>query len=189
MNQDINDARTSLNIISEMIGKARVNIASGAKYFLLWGWAAFACCIAQFILQRYNIQNSYMVWMAMPLCAIISIIMARNDERKATVRTFIEDSMRMLWTGLGISFAILAVIFIKSGWEFSMPFYILIYSTGTFISGRLLRFSPLVIGGIISYVICLASIWSNIEYHSLLGAVSLLASYIIPGHLLKKIKD
>jgi hypothetical protein len=186
MEHNISNPHDSLKLIGEMITKARVNIASGAKYFLLWGWAAFLACMGQFLLQWYGIQHAYLIWMLMPLCAVATLFMSRVDDRRSRVRTFVEDGMGYLWTGMGIAFAILVIIFIRSGWEHSMPVFILLYATGTFISGKLLKFRPMVAGAILTYFIAVTSVWVPLAYHSLMGAAALLLSYIIPGHLLKK---
>lgn len=186
MEQNITNPHDSLKLIGEMIMKARVNIASGAKYFLLWGWAAFLACIGQFLLQWFGIQQAYMIWMLMPLCAVATIFMARVDDHRSRVKSFVEDGMSYLWTGLGIAFGILVIVFIRLGWEHSMPVFILLYATGTFISGKMLKFRPMVAGAILTFIIAALAAWLPLDYHPLSGAAALLLSYIIPGHLLKK---
>jgi hypothetical protein len=55
---------------------------------------------------------------------------------------------------------------------------------GTFISGKLLKFTPLVVGGIINWILACIAGYLHYDYQMLLTAVAILTSYIIPGHLL-----
>lgn len=71
----------SIRLIQQMITKARSGLSANAKYFLLWGWAAFAACIAQFVLQEFNYRHPYIVWLLMPVCAIITIVMAKRENK------------------------------------------------------------------------------------------------------------
>lgn len=175
----------SIRLIQQMISKARTGLSANAKYFLLWGWAAFAACIAQFTLQELNYPHPYNVWLLMPVCAIITILMARRDNRHATVKTYIDEGMGYLWIGMGISFFVLALLFVKVGWQYCIPFFMLLYGLGTFISGKLLRFNAFTFGGILSFALAAIAVWFSPVYHPLFGAASLMACYIIPGHMLQ----
>lgn len=71
------------------------------------------------------------------------------------------------------------------GWANGYPFFILFYGLGTFISGKLLQFTPLVIGGIFNWVLAIACVFVPFDYQLLLAAAAILTSYIIPGYLIK----
>jgi hypothetical protein len=94
--------------------------------------------------------------------------------------------MGYLWTGIGVSFFILSFIVSSSaeGWNFSYPFFIMLYGLGTFVSGKIIKFKPLVIGGIINWCLACISVFFSFDYQLLFAAAALLTSYIIPGHLL-----
>lgn len=98
------------------------------------------------------------------------------------------DSMASLWMGVGISFFILSVIIsnLKDGWTFAYPFFILLYGLGTFVSGRILKFRPLIIGGIVNWVLAVACVLVHYDYQLLIAAAAIFISYIVPGHLLSK---
>jgi predicted PurR-regulated permease PerM len=49
----------------------------------------------------------------------------------------------------------------------------------------ILKFRPLVIGGVISWILSLVSVFVAFDYQLLLAAAAILSSYIIPGHLLR----
>ena len=93
--------------------------------------------------------------------------------------------MSSLWTGLSISFMALPLILSKTGWNYAFPIYILFYATGTFISGGLLRFKPLQIGGILCWVLAVAATMVSYQNQILLSAFAIFVSYLVPGYLLK----
>jgi hypothetical protein len=176
----------SLKLIRNMIDKTREDISGNSKYFLLWGWGAFAGCVGQFILKVvYDYPHHYRVWFITILCAIASIILSIKDNRKERVRTYVSENMVYVWSGLGIAFIVISLIFIKIGWQYCFPFFMLLYGLGTFISGRVLKYNAFIIGGLISFILAAVSVWIPYDYQILCAAVALLCSYIIPGHLLR----
>lgn len=97
--------------------------------------------------------------------------------------------MGHLWMGMGISFFVLSfIISFKSeqptGWLFSYPYFILLYGLGTFVSGKLLQFKPLVWGGISNWLLACASVFFPFDYQMLFAAAAILFSYLVPGYLL-----
>jgi len=177
----------SLLLIKSMIDKTKGNIGRNRFHFLLWGWYVFLAILVQFILKVVlHYERHYLVWLGVIPVSIITIIYSIRQSKRRGVRTYIGDSMSYLWTGVGISFFVLSFIISssKEGWMFSYPFFILLYGLGTFISGKLLKFTPLVVGGIINWILACIAGYLHYDYQMLLAAVAILTSYIIPGHLL-----
>jgi hypothetical protein len=180
----------SLQVIQSMIEKTRNNISENRFYFLLWGWVTFTCILAQFVLKvLVHYRHHYLVWFATIITAFISFMYSRKREKGT--RTYIGDSMAHLWTGIGISFFILSIIIsqLPETWYHAYPFFILFYGLGTFISGRLLQFRPLILGGIINWVLAILAAFAQFDYQLLFAAAAILTSYIIPGHLIKSEKS
>lgn len=177
----------SLLLIQSMIDKTKVTVADDSFYFLLWGWLTFICCIAAYVLKVYlQYPNHYFVWFLMPVGAIISGIYGIKQSKKEKVKTFVGEAVWYLWIGLAIAFILLA--FINSftfGWQTAFTYYILLYAIGTFVTGKLLRFKPLVIGGLINFILAAVSVKFGYDLQLLIGALAILISYIIPGYLLK----
>jgi hypothetical protein len=177
----------SLLLIQSMIDKTKGNIGRNRFHFLLWGWYVFLAILVQFILKVVlHYERHYLVWLGVIPVSFVTIIYSIRQSKHRGVRTYIGDSMSYLWTGVGISFFVLSFIISssKEGWMFSYPFFILLYGLGTFISGKLLKFTPLVVGGIINWILACIAGYLHYDYQMLLTAVAILTSYIIPGHLL-----
>jgi hypothetical protein len=119
--------------------------------------------------------------------AVASMYIGFRQKRHRRATSFVDDAMNYLWTGMGISFFVLSFILSKVGWGTSIfPFFIMLYGLGTFVSGRLLQFAPLVMGGILAWAIAGAAVFLSYDYQMLCGAAAILVSYIIPAHLLRK---
>lgn len=177
----------SLQLIQTMIKKTKGAVADDSFFYLLWGWLVFACCITEFVMKVYlNYPNHYIVWWLMPVGGVVSWIYGSRQAKQQQVKTFVSEAMEYVWIGLAMAFFTLIFINVGAGsWQTVFTYYILLYAIGTFVSGCLLHFRPLIIGGLSNFVISAVSIRYNFDYQLLFGAVAILTSYIIPGHLLR----
>ena len=65
------------------------------------------------------------------------------------------------------------------------PAYLALYGMPTVISGSILRFRPLIVGGVTCWVLSILSPFVAYEYQLLLLAAAVVAGWIIPGYLLR----
>lgn len=178
----------SISLIRDMISKTKDSVADDSFYFLLWGWLVFSCCIGAFVLKvLLHYPHHYYVWWLIPLGGVASWIYGSRQAKKQRVKSFVEESLDHLWIAVGLAFFALVIINIISGtsWQTAFTYYILLYAIGTFVTGRLLRFKPLVYGSLVNFVLAVLSIRYSYDYQLLICATALLFSYIIPGHLLR----
>jgi len=176
----------SLRLIQSMIDKTKANMSENRFHFLLWGWLAFAAILGQYVLKVfYRYEHHYIVWLITFIGVFTSIYYTRKNRRQQYATTYIGESMKHLWMGLGISFFILSFLFFKIGWWNCYPFFILLYGLGTFVSGRILQFTPLIAGGIINWILSGISVFFDFDHQMLFAAAAIFSSYIVPGHLLK----
>ena len=182
----------SLEVIQSMITKAKTNLGENRFYFLMWGWVVMISILFQFILKVVvEYRHHYVGWILVIPAIIITIVYSSRQSKKEKVTTYVGMSMGYLWMGLGISFSILSIIIsqLPGGWLHGYPFYILFYGLGTFVSGKILQFKPLVIGGVINWFLAIACLFVSFDYQLLITAVAILTSYIIPGYLIKSEKN
>jgi hypothetical protein len=155
-------AQESLQLIQSMISKTRRNISGQSNYFLLWGWCACLACIGQFLLASvFHYEKHYLVWLITIPCIIINLVWSARDKKKIKARTYVDENMEFLWQGVAFSFFVLSMIFIRTGFYYCYPFYILLYGLGAFVSGRILQFKPLLIGGIINWLLAITAVNSQ----------------------------
>jgi hypothetical protein len=170
-----------------MISKTKQDMSDNSIYFLVWGWITFIACTGQFLLKHImKYEQHYQVWWLIVIGIAFSIWHGIKHEKTKKIKTYIGDSMKYLWTGMGISFFVLSMILSKIGWgSVVFPFFILLYGLGTFVSGSILQFKPLIIGGVIAWALAIGAVYAAYDYQMLFGAAAILISYIIPAYLLR----
>lgn len=177
----------SLQLIQSMITKTKDAVAVDSFYLLFWGWLVFVCCVVEYVLMVYfKYPYHSFVWWTMPVGGIVSAVYSTRQAKKRKSTTYIEEALGYLWIAIGVAFFVMVFInVISDAWKTAFTYYILMYAIGTFVSGKLIRFQPLVIGGLLNFILAAVSIKFNFADQLLIGAVAILTSYIIPGHLLR----
>jgi hypothetical protein len=177
----------SLQLIQTMISKTKQDLSDNGIYFMVWGWLTFIACTGQFVLKNIvQYEKHYLVWLLVIVGVVFSIWYGAREGKKQKARTYIGESMKWLWIGMGISYFVLSMILSRIGWDSSVfPFFILLYGLGTFVSGSFLQFKPLQIGGIIAWALAIGAVYVEYDYQMLFGAAAILISYIIPAYMLR----
>lgn len=178
--------RESLKLIAEMIETTKNSFSDRSHYFLLWGWAVVIGCLTQYYLKvivRYP--HHYYAWLITPAAIALHFIFVFRDIKKDRVKTFINQATAYLWTSIGLSFFALGFVFAHIGWQYCYPFYILLYGVGTYISGSLIKFKPMIIGGLVCFVLVVICVYQPYDLQMLITAFAIVISYIIPGYMLR----
>lgn len=177
----------SLQLIQSMISKTKQDMSDNSIYFLVWGWITFIACTGQFVLKHIlNYEQHYQVWWIIAIGVAFSIYQGIKERNTQKVKTYVGDSVKYLWIGMGISYFVLSMILSKIGWDSAVfPFFIMLYGLGTFVSGSILQFRPLKIGGILAWALSIGAAYVEYDYQMLFGAAAILISYIIPAYMLR----
>lgn len=176
----------SLQLIRSMIETTRHSMSDSSHYYLLWGWATMAGCLIQYyLLVVVKYAHHYLAWLVTPVALLFHFIFLYKDSKMPKVRTFISEASGYVWMIIGLSYFVLSFVFAKIGWQYSFPFYILLYGIGTYISGRLISFKPMAFGGAVCLIMVAVTPYLRYEEQILSAAFAILISYIIPGHLLR----
>lgn len=176
----------SLDIILKMVDSTRSGLKENSIFFLLWGYGVLAGGIIEIILLEMNNPKHPMAWLILFPIALAAIFLGRKKSKQSNVNTHLQEFVNALWMALGISFAVVSFLIGKHGPEAIYPVLIVLYGIGTFVTGKSIQFKPLMLGGISCWIIALIAGFSPIEYQLPLLCLSLITSYIIPGHLLQK---
>lgn len=175
----------SITIIQSMIERSKQKISNSSKHFLLWGWAVFLSALGQYFWTKLHYPNGFLIWLSMPLAAVVALIMGINDKKTQTVSTYTQDAIRKLWWSMTLGFILLAY-YQLNGHGNSIPIFIMLYGIGILTTGNLLEFKPLIIGGSLCFIISLIGMRMENDLNQLLLlALAVLVSYIIPGYLLR----
>ena len=176
----------SLRIITDMINKTKVNIRQGSFHLLFWGWLIFACSLSEYLIFKFtNFATPWYVWFFVVPGVFVSIIYGFVKGRRERVWTY--ATMIYVWTWMAFLFAaiVLYIIVIGNMYEYP-PLILTIAAIPTFISGFIIKFKPLIIGGITFWLFALVAHFCGPDVSSLAVPVAMLTGYLIPGYLLKR---
>jgi Flp pilus assembly protein TadB len=180
----------SLAIIESMINKARNQFSENGFIYLLWGWVIFFCSTAQFILQNIvHYQRHYLVWTVTWLAVAVQIFYYSRKEKKRVVKTYTDDIAGYVWLAFVIML-LLSGSLINSALQ-PDQYYIgtvvilILYGMPTFLSGIILKFKPLIIGGMCCWVLSIIAVLLPHNITILLISVAVVVAWIIPGYLLR----
>ena len=177
------DPQQSLQVINAMIDRAQNKLSEDGFLFIFWGWLVFFASMAFWIMVKLDIEYAWCVWYFMPAGGIFTMIYSIRQKKKEKVRSYIDNYMAYIGASFGISLTI--VLSLGSKYQLMCyPTVILLYASFTFMTGGILKFKPLIIGGLISFPLCVTSMFFPFIDQVLFLAVSVFISYIIPGHLL-----
>jgi hypothetical protein len=191
MDEENFDPKQSLLLIESMINRAKDKFAEDGSMYLLWGWVVFICSLTQFVLLHfYKYPYHYIVWFASWIIVIYQVVYIRKKIRRRRVRTYTGHILGYVWLTFVIVIFLLAFLIgrLTEGdyYIHISPILLAIYGIPIFLSGIILRFKPLVIGGIGCWILCIAAMLiENYDYQFLLIPLAMIIAWIIPGYLLR----
>jgi len=179
----------SLRIITEMINRTKVNIRQSSFHLLFWGWLIFACSLAEYLLYRFtDFSNAWYVWFFVIPGVFVSMIYGFVTGRKAKVHTYAD--MIYMWTWMGfLAAAVVLFIIVSKHMETVPPFILMLAAMPTFISGFIIKFKPLIFGGMTFWILALVAHFAGPSVAPLAVPAAMLTGYLIPGYLLRKKVD
>lgn len=174
----------SMELISEMIASAKQSFMKMNFYFLLWGVLLALAGLTEFLLAGY-ISYPWVVW---PIVGLIGGTVAgvhgAKQGKTAGASTFADRVYMWLW----MAFVFTLVVFIVGAVSMAVdpgPFIMLLTGLPTFVTGAIMRFKPLMVGGVLFWIIGLVTIFFLPEYSALAFTVAIVAGYIVPGLMLR----
>ncbi|MEO6836753.1 MAG: hypothetical protein ABI185_00090 [Ginsengibacter sp.] len=180
--------KESMELITSMINKAKDRVSETGTLYLLWGWLILICCIVQFIgFHFFNYINSYYIWFSTWILVIYQFFYLGKRKNVNKVKSYTGEINGFVW--LVFFICMMLVIFIGSylkKYEIINPVLLVLYGMPTFLSGIILKFKPLIIGGICCWALSVLSVFIPGDYQLLLTAAAVIAAWIIPGYILKQ---
>lgn len=181
----------SLKLIERMIGQAKKSFSRISFYFLLWGVLLTAA-----MLVNYLARESGPSWLsggawgvAGAVGGILSAVHGARQSKTEEVVNPMDSIIGWVW----ISFVItMMIVILCSVYVHRDPGAMITLLTGipTFMTGQVMRFRPLIIGGIIFWVAgILMHLTNDPMALTALYCGAMVLGYIIPGLMLKRQED
>lgn len=172
-----------------MIGNAKRNLARGGSfYFLLWGVVvAIANFIIYYLINFTSTNEWYYVWLITVPAIVVTIIHSRRQMAKATTTGPIDHLYGQIWIGVFVAMVITLVFMAKINYAVN-PIMLIYAGIGTYITGRLSRFQPLVIGAFILWISSIIMFLVPVNQQFMVAGIGIIAGYVIPGFMLRKLE-
>jgi len=178
----------SLKIITDMINKTKTNVRQGSFHLIFWGWLIFFCSLSEFLLMKFtSLSSPWYIWYLVAPGIFISLIYGFMKGKKEHVHTYAD--MIYMWTWIGFMvIAVILMLFLNLEKRFDLipPFILLTAGFPTFISGFIIKFKPLIFGGISMWVIALIAYFGGYTIAPLAVPAAMITGYLIPGYLIRR---
>ncbi|TDW96399.1 hypothetical protein [Dinghuibacter silviterrae] len=175
----------SLQLIASVIARTRDNIREHSYCFLLWGWLMAGASLLSFGLQEFT--GFRLSFLPFPVAAAVGIVLTflYFRRRAMTVQSYLDFYMAKLWLAVGIGFILVVLINVFQG-NTPFTYTLLMGGIGTFATGAVMRFRPLVAGGALFLLASMASVFLPDPYKALLQGLVFIAGYLVPGYMLRR---
>jgi hypothetical protein len=188
MKNDQPTAKEQLDLIEQTIAQAKENLSNHSFAFIFWGWLVSLTALLNYVLLTYSSLEdySYFIWPITMIMGLVYIIRYyKTVEKTASHRTHLEYFLSRMWMVIGIVLILFsfATPFIRLNPWFFFP---LVAGIGTIVSGVVLKFNPLIIGGIVLLGFPFYCVLVEGSYLMLLYAIVIMISYLLPGYALKR---
>ncbi len=200
--------KESLYLITQMINKAKDSYHSTGIGSMMWGAVIAICSLVKLSEVHFNYRLPFDIYLLTIVAIIPQIFITIKEKKERKVKSYDDTYMDYLWLGFGI--CIFLMIFIINAVfyalqplaaeykelggqsssftmrEFIAPFFLLLYGLPTFVTGAACKFKPMLWGGILCWICCIATIFTAVKIDLLLTALSAITAWFIPGLIMEK---
>ncbi len=196
----------SLRLISEMINKAKNSFHDTGIGPMLWGAVIALCSLITWARLQFGFKLPFDIWLLTLVAILPQLYITMREKRMRKVKTHDDSHISYIWLSFGAAiflFSFINIIFINQleaifrkyqaatgEWpSFSLSSYgssvmLLIYGFPTVITGAIMKFKPMLWGGIVCWICCIISTYTSMKTDMLLTALAAVLMWLIPGIIL-----
>ncbi|NML21626.1 hypothetical protein HHL16_12115 [Pseudoflavitalea sp. G-6-1-2] len=177
----------SLQLIAGVLAGTNNQVRNWRFYFLLWGWLIFAASVLFYVLKE--VAGVKLFFLPFPILVITGIVVSMVQYRKNrhSSEGYADQFLQKLWMVLGLAFIVVVLVSIVRQLP-PFTYTMVIGGIGTLVTGMLIRFRPMVVGGVVFLAMAVASVFVADAYKPLMQAAAVLSGYLLPGYLYKNEK-
>lgn len=184
-NEQPMSGQQSLDIIHEMINRAKGNICNKSFYFILWGWIIMAGSIGHYLLLQFSdVSHPEWAWTIIVVGIIASAVQGARDRKKTGATTYPERIYSTVWITFLVNYFII-LFFIASINYYVTPLVLVMAASATYLSGAIIKFLPLKWGAALIWVMGIVAFMVSLPGQLLVTAAAVLGGYLVPAYLLK----
>lgn len=197
METDTNGQRSfdevqSIQVIREMIQVSHKKIRHDGILFIVWGWIGFFTYMSEFLISTniHTLPMKQFVKYAGIILAIGGFVFTAFYlyRQRKRVTTYIGISLRYVWISLVVCMVLINLIQFnvthRIFFELQHPIFMVLIAFATVVTGGILRYRLIIIGGIVFGLLAYISSHLPLQQQLLAEAIGWLIAFIIPGHVL-----
>lgn len=180
----------SLKLIETMISQAKRSFQRQSYHFMLWGVLLIAAMLFNYFMALAGSDLGGFAWPVIGIGGgLLSFMHGAKEGRTNSVATPMERVIMWLWLGFVATMLITMISGGSSGHEMPIASIIVLTGLPTFVTGQLMRFRPLILGGVLFWVLGAVSYFTPISVNVWLFIAAIFFGYLVPGYLLKRQED
>jgi len=180
----------SLKLIETMIAQAKRSFHRQSYYFLLWGVLLIAAMLFNHFMVISGSDIGGFAWPVIGIGGgILSFLHGTKENSTKAVPTAMDRVIMWLWVAFVVTMLTTMFFGGYSGHAMQIGSIIVLTGLPTFVTGQLMRFRPLIFGGVLFWVLGAASYFTPMSVTVWLYIAAIFFGYLVPGYLLKRQED
>ena len=198
--------KESLELITTMINKAKNSYHEKGIGPILWGSIITICSLVTFFRLQYNFELPFDIWLLTLIALIPQLFFSIRDRKKRKTKSYNDDAMDYVWFSFGIAIFLLIHINMNlvgvlntvfadyrnlggkapdfNYFNYSSAMMLLLYGIPTVVTGGIMKFKPMLYGGILCWICCVVSVYTDLKIDMLLTALAAIFAWLVPGIVL-----
>lgn len=196
----------SLRIIRQMINKAKNSFHDTGIGPILWGSVIAICSLVTWASIHYHFTLPFDIWLLTLVAIIPQIVITTREKKMRRAKSYDDSAIDYIWLAFGVSIFLLThinIVFINKLAEifteyqaafgkrpnfnlssFSSSLMLLLYGFPTVVTGAIMKFKPMLWGGIAGWLCCVISVYTHMQIDMLLTAFAAVVMWLVPGLIL-----
>jgi hypothetical protein len=177
----------SMQIITEMIGKAKQGFHESGISAVLWGSVIGLCGLVNFAETYWHFYIGFNIWLLTLVAIIPQVVISIRESRQRKVLTHTEWAADVVWIVYAISiFALNFYISTVPNVPSLFSLFLLLYAIPTLACGILYKFKIMMWAGLLCYGFFVISCFTPTVYDMLLNGLAGIFNWLIPGLILRR---
>lgn len=198
----------SLRLITEMIQKAKASVHERGTSAILWGTVTAIAGLLNFAQLYFNFSIGFDIWLIALFAIVPQVYISIKEGKERTVINHHDKAIDTIWLVYGISIGAIVFyinvvpdvtrhVFASQQMDLgtgipvhiysASSIFLVLYAIPTLATGIITKFKPMMVGGIISYVLFIISCYIPTMWDMLLLGIAGLLNWLIPGLILRKL--
>ena len=180
---NIRTQQQGLDLINEMISKAKKSYTTKGIASMVWGSLITFCGLVNWVEIHFN-KSFGDVWLLTLIALLPQIYFSVKEKRNKNFIGHNEITTNYIWIAFTISMFITSFYFSHFNMGNATTLIMMLFGIPTFIIGGMSKFKLMIFGGIFCWTASVVSIFTAIEVDVLLMAACGLFAWLIPGIIL-----